>query len=71
MGPGERNDLLGCIECGATVDPAFDRPFSITESIVLCFTCSTRRGGAYDSDREKWSISPRLDELLVERRPEP
>jgi hypothetical protein len=71
MDPDERSDLIDCIDCGTTVDPAFDRPFMITEAIILCFSCATRRGGAYDSDKEKWVVAPLLDAIPEERRPQP
>lgn len=71
MNSEERSGIVDCIECGTSVDTAFDRPFAITDEIVLCFSCANRRGGAYDSDKEKWTVAPRLEEIPEERRPHP
>lgn len=71
MEHAERSDIVGCIECGQSVDTTFDHPFAITDEIVLCASCATRRGGAYDSDKEKWTVAPRLEEIPEERRPHP
>jgi hypothetical protein len=56
-------ELVDCVECGSTVDPATDRAFAITGESVLCYACSMRRGGQYDGTQEKWAIAPRLDGL--------
>jgi hypothetical protein len=69
--PEERTDLIDCVECGVTIDLAFDRPYAITDEVVLCHTCGLRRGGAYDSDSERWVIPPRLDAIPEERVPQP
>ena len=71
MDPDQRSGLVDCIDCGTTVDTAFDRTFAITDEIVLCFSCACRRGGGYDSDKEKWVVTPRLEEIPEERRPHP
>jgi hypothetical protein len=67
MEPNDRPYLVDCIECGAAIDPAFDRPYAITDEIVLCHTCAMRRGGAYDSDAEHWTPPPVLDGIPEER----
>jgi hypothetical protein len=63
--------LLDCIDCGTTVAPERDRAFSITDEVVLCYECSVRRGGVYDSDRDQWAIAPSLEEIPEEKRPSP
>jgi hypothetical protein len=63
MKPMDQDELLDCVECGSTVDPTADRPFAVTDEIILCYACSMRRGGEYDGTREKWAIAPRLDGL--------
>lgn len=63
MHRSEQADLMDCIECGSTIDPVADRPFAITDEIVLCYACSLRRGGEYDTVQEKWSKAPRLEGL--------
>jgi hypothetical protein len=32
---------------------------------VLCMECALRRGGAWDEGRDRWSVPPRVDDLLV------
>jgi hypothetical protein len=71
MDPDELSGFVTCIDCGESVDAAFDRPFAITDEVVLCFTCATRRGGAYDSDKEKWVAVPLLEAIPEERVPYP
>jgi hypothetical protein len=64
----ERSWLVACVDCGAWIDPAFDRLYAITEEVVLCHMCALRRGGAYDSDNEHWAIPPNLDAIRFEER---
>jgi hypothetical protein len=54
---------VDCMECGKTVDLEGERCFAITDEVVLCYTCSVRRGGAYDSADDKWVVAPRLGNL--------
>lgn len=61
--------LTACIDCGATVVPAQERGFAITDEVVLCQACAVRRGGVYDDARDAWAIAPRLDEIPEEKRP--
>ena len=67
----ERSYLVDCIDCGTSIDPAFDRPYAITDEIVLCHSCALRRGGGYDFDNEHWGVTPRLDGIPEERLPHP
>jgi hypothetical protein len=63
MHQSELTELMDCVECGSTVDPAIDRAFAITPEAVLCYACCLRRGGEFDGTREKWVVAPRLDGL--------
>ena len=67
----DRSYLVDCVDCGAPIDPAFDRPYAITDEVLLCHTCALRRGGAYDSDSERWSSPPALEAIPEERIPQP
>lgn len=67
----EQEELMDCIDCGATVAPGADRAFAITDEMVLCHACATRRGGQYDEMHDRWLVPPRLDGLPDERRPHP
>ena len=63
-----------CADCGTRVDPSREPTFAITEEVVLCLTCSTRRGGVWDPVQEKWTTAPRLENLplgSLEERPVP
>jgi hypothetical protein len=71
MDDPEKTYLVDCIDCGTTIDATMDRPYAITDEIVLCHTCALRRGGAYDSDNERWAESPRLEGIPEERLPSP
>jgi hypothetical protein len=66
----ERGYLVDCIDCGAPVDPGMDRPYALTDAIVLCHACALSRGGAYDSDSEHWPVQPSLEGIPRERLPE-
>jgi len=68
---GESSYLIDCVDCGHSVDPAFDRSFAITDEILLCHACAVRRGGVYDSDDERWAAAPSLDGITEERSPPP
>jgi hypothetical protein len=61
-------DELSCADCGRLIDMdnlASERPFSITDEVVLCHQCASRRGGIYDDAQDKWRIAPRLEDLHV------
>ncbi len=62
MDPEDIDETI-CVDCGAHVDPTCEPTFSITAEVVLCFSCSTRRGGAWDWSEEKWKVAPRLEDL--------
>lgn len=67
----ESRELERCLECGATVAPATDRAFAISDEAVLCFACAERRGGRFDEARDGWIVPPDLSGLPDERRPHP
>lgn len=60
----EEERETNCAECGALVVVAVDRGFAFGESSALCFECSLRRGGRFDADEERWTIEPRISDLL-------
>ena len=62
MDPEEIDETI-CADCGAHVDPTREPTFSLTEEVILCFSCSTRRGGAWDASEEKWKTAPKLENL--------
>ena len=63
-----------CADCGARVDPTREPSFAVTQEVILCMACSTRRGGAWDGAQEKWTEAPRLEGVPLgwsEERPVP
>lgn len=52
-----------CSDCKKDVDPEREHCFAITDEVVLCYTCSVRRGGAYDESDDKWARAPRLEDV--------
>lgn len=69
MHESEADDLIQCIDCGAEISPGADRGYLVNDEQVLCYACSIRRGGAWDSAHERWQKSPDLSGLPDERRP--
>lgn len=64
-------DTAVCVECGASIDPAFGRACARGDGTFLCFECALRRGGAWDEQRDAWRAQPREDGLPDARRPHP
>jgi hypothetical protein len=69
MATDETFDMFGCSDCGATVAPAQDRVYAFGTDGVLCMECALRRGGAWDEGRDRWTVAPRVDDLLVRQEP--
>ena len=67
----EWNELTECFDCGATVAPATDRAFAMSDDAFLCFDCAVRRGGVYDLDGELWTVAPDVSDEADERRRHP
>ncbi len=63
--PNNRDEnLMTCEECGGTVSPAGDRVFALGCEAVLCMECTLRRGGVYDETDDRWTVAPKVDDLL-------
>ncbi len=58
-----------CAECGALLVAAVDRGFAFAEAGVLCFECALKRGGRFDAEEERWTVDPRVADLLRDYRP--
>ena len=65
MPTAQEYDLLGCSDCGVSVSPETDRVYAFGTDGVLCMECSLRRGGAWDEATERWTVPPRVDDLLL------
>lgn len=71
MDQDEREAAFTCIDCGATIWADGDRSFVSGPDTYLCFECAERRGGVYDEDEDRWTVSPDVSDLPDERRPHP
>jgi len=58
-----------CADCGASVAEE-SRVFGFGAEAVLCWECALRRGGAYDSNEERWTVEPGVADLLHREREE-
>lgn len=65
----DEDDRETCASCGVAIDVGRERAFPYGPSGVLCHACAIRRGGVYDSERERWEVEPDLRDLEDERRP--
>lgn len=65
----ELEDETSCADCGAVISRSLERGFAFGESGVICFACAERRGGAYDSDEDRWTRAPSLSGLAVREEP--
>jgi hypothetical protein len=65
MASYEPDELSPCSDCGAVVASAQERLYAFGTEGVLCMECALRRGGAWDEGRDRWSVPPRVDDLLV------
>jgi hypothetical protein len=65
MASYEPDELLSCSDCGAAVATVQERLYAFGTDGVLCMECALRRGGTWDEGRDRWSVPPRVDDLLV------
>jgi hypothetical protein len=65
MASYEPDELAPCSDCGAVVASDQERLYAFGTEGVLCMECALRRGGAWDEGRDRWSVPPRVDDLLV------
>jgi DNA-directed RNA polymerase subunit RPC12/RpoP len=63
MHRSEARDRGNCADCGAEVSDTRERAFALGDEGVLCFACSTRRGGKYDELHDHWDQAPDLTGL--------
>lgn len=66
----EWNELVECLDCGATI-ASTDCAYAITDETFLCFSCAVRKGGVYDADHDRWTVAPNVSDEPDERRPHP
>ena len=68
MHRSEAEFIRPCADCGAAIEEE-SRVFGFGAEAVLCWACALRRGGAYDSEEDRWTIAPSVTDLL-EKEPE-
>ena len=69
MHRSEAEMVRPCADCGAPA-PEESRVFGFGAEAVLCWECALRRGGAYDSEEDRWTIAPSVTDLLERERVE-
>jgi hypothetical protein len=60
----ERDETMTCLDCGEPVSPSTDRMYAVGCEDVLCMACCLARGGVYDEDADRWTVPPKIDDLL-------
>ena len=69
MHRSEAELITPCADCGAPMEEE-TRVFGFGPDAVLCWTCALRRGGAYDSEEDRWTVEPSVIDLLDRERVE-
>ena len=67
MHRSESRELLGCIACGALVDPR-EGVYGFGTESGICLQCALRRGGVYDAAYDRWTQSPDVSDLAEPER---
>jgi hypothetical protein len=62
MHRSEELEHVDCAVCRAEV-AASERVFPFGDDEVLCFRCAVARHGVYDEQRDRWVVSPEVDDL--------
>jgi hypothetical protein len=63
MHESEESELAVCAGCRATLSTRSDRAFGFGTDSALCWECSLKRGGRYDSTHERWEVAPLVSDL--------
>jgi hypothetical protein len=64
MYPPEDDEYARCADCDTEVS-IFDRVFLLGRQRALCFDCACGRDGIYEHWLDRWTVSPRLDDLAA------
>lgn len=56
-------ELVECVDCGAPIADGADPSFAFGTRSTLCFECAIRRGGEYDAEAERWTVTPDVSSL--------
>ena len=63
MHRSEGGQTDACSICGEELDPDDPMTYSVSSSTLVCSSCTAKAGGVYDSETERWKLSPRLEPL--------
>jgi hypothetical protein len=63
----EDEEYACCIDCKREVLRA-DRDYVLGAGALVCFDCAIRRRGAYHEILGRWTVAPRVDDLLARAR---
>ena len=55
-----------CALCGELVSTGTERGYAFGTGNLLCLSCATKRGGQYDSERDRWEVAPDVGGLADE-----
>jgi hypothetical protein len=59
--------VVYCVDCGALIQPGFERGYPYGSLGLVCWDCSLRRGGTYDWREDCWSRAPDLTGIRGDR----
>lgn len=51
-----------CADCGVGLNVGRERGYVAGER-VICWACALERGGSFDSNKDRWTVAPRTDDL--------
>jgi hypothetical protein len=63
MDPIEEEQPTFCAECDSEVNVT-DRVYAFGTDDVLCFECAIKRHGVYDERLDRWTVAPKVDDLM-------
>lgn len=55
---------VGCTNCGRGVSESEGEAYAFGTQSLLCFECAVARGGRYDEGGRRWTVAPRVEDLL-------
>lgn len=65
MANNEGDEPMACSDCGNSLYRSDDRLYAFGTDGVLCMECALIRGGAWDESKERWTVPPRVEDLLT------
>lgn len=56
----DREEVETCAICREEIEGDSDLGYRVSASTVICYDCARKHGGVYSSEKESWSVAPRL-----------